>query len=785
MYAVAERLDPDRYFALARAVYAEMALAGHHLRRRVPLPAPWPGREFGIRDPNELGRLLIAAAAAAGLRITLLDTCYLAGGFAPGGEARPLAGVQLRFGDGTAAAWAERIGRLRLRPARHDRRARAARRRDPLGPRGAAGPGARRDGLVARARRAGARAPVGAAAGERGVPGRLRRDACRGAVRGGRARPALHDGARHAPDAARRGAARRVPDSGMHVPGHRGRPGGRHRARPRARRRAAARCRWAATGTASSTCWKRRAGWSCRSGWRPGGAATSPPADLAVAATVSGHACLGWPDAGEIVPGAYADLVTVPLDGAPAGRGRRRTIRWPRCSPRGPRRTSGTWWPPAWTWSATAATCWWTTCPVSWPPRSARCSPKRPPPVAGSLLITRIGELVTNAPADAGAAAGPGRVRGAQRRGAGHRGRPGRVDRARRPGRPPPTRWWTRQAARCCPGSSTRTRTWCSRASGAPSSRRGWPACRTRPAASGPRSLATRAATDAAAARGAAAAGGRDAAAGDHDVRVQVRVRPHGGRRGPVGGAGGRGHRRGDVPRRARGAPRVRRRRQRLRRPGPRADARGVRAVLALGGRVLRARRVRRGRGARRADGGPGARAAAADPREPAGYRARDPAGRGAGRRLRRPLHVPHRRRRGALASSDTVATLLPGAEFGTRQPYPDARRLLDAGAVGRPGHRLQSRLLVHLEHAVLHRARGPRHADDHGGSGLVRDRGRRPRAAPHRRRLPGARRARRPDHAGRPVARLPRLPPGRPAGPHRLAIRSPRFRGNAVTARR
>ena len=28
MYAVAGRLDPDRYFALARAVYAEMALAG-------------------------------------------------------------------------------------------------------------------------------------------------------------------------------------------------------------------------------------------------------------------------------------------------------------------------------------------------------------------------------------------------------------------------------------------------------------------------------------------------------------------------------------------------------------------------------------------------------------------------------------------------------------------------------------------------------------------------------------------------------------------------------------
>lgn len=33
-----------------------------------------------------------------------------------------------------------------------------------------------------------------------------------------------------------------------------------------------------------------------------------------------------------------------------------------------------------------------------------------------------------------------------------------------------------------------------------------------------------------------------------------------------------------------------------------------------------------------------------------------------------------------ALASSDTVATLLPGVEFSTRQPYPDARRLIDAG---------------------------------------------------------------------------------------------------------
>ncbi len=34
-----------------------------------------------------------------------------------------------------------------------------------------------------------------------------------------------------------------------------------------------------------------------------------------------------------------------------------------------------------------------------------------------------------------------------------------------------------------------------------------------------------------------------------------------------------------------------------------------------------------------------------------------------------------------ALASSDTVATFLPAADFSTRQPYPDARRVIDAGA--------------------------------------------------------------------------------------------------------
>jgi formiminoglutamate deiminase len=38
------------------------------------------------------------------------------------------------------------------------------------------------------------------------------------------------------------------------------------------------------------------------------------PAELARAATFAGHACLGWADAGEMTPGALADLVTVDLD---------------------------------------------------------------------------------------------------------------------------------------------------------------------------------------------------------------------------------------------------------------------------------------------------------------------------------------------------------------------------------------------------------------------------------------------------------------------------------------
>ncbi len=110
MYAVAETLDPERYFALARATYGEMARAGisavgeFHYLHHGPGGRPYD-------DPNAMAEALIAAAAAAGIRITLLDACYLRGG-----PDVALDAVQQRFSDGTADAWAQRASELRARP---------------------------------------------------------------------------------------------------------------------------------------------------------------------------------------------------------------------------------------------------------------------------------------------------------------------------------------------------------------------------------------------------------------------------------------------------------------------------------------------------------------------------------------------------------------------------------------------------------------------------------------------------------------------------------------------
>ncbi|HEX6514289.1 MAG TPA: formimidoylglutamate deiminase [Nocardioidaceae bacterium] len=107
MYAVAERLTPDTCYDLARATYREMLAAGFtavgefHYLHHGPEGTPYD-------DPNAMGVALVEAARDAGIRIALLDTCYLASGIGS-----PPEGVQRRFADGDADAWAARVERLR------------------------------------------------------------------------------------------------------------------------------------------------------------------------------------------------------------------------------------------------------------------------------------------------------------------------------------------------------------------------------------------------------------------------------------------------------------------------------------------------------------------------------------------------------------------------------------------------------------------------------------------------------------------------------------------------
>ena len=107
MYEVAARLDPEVYLELARATFAEMALAGytsvfefhylHHDR---------DGKRYS--DPNEMSVALARAAEEAGIRMTLLDTCYLRPGLR-GGDLDP---VQRRFADADVEEWGQRVRSL-------------------------------------------------------------------------------------------------------------------------------------------------------------------------------------------------------------------------------------------------------------------------------------------------------------------------------------------------------------------------------------------------------------------------------------------------------------------------------------------------------------------------------------------------------------------------------------------------------------------------------------------------------------------------------------------------
>ncbi len=92
--------SPEDYFNHARLVFREMLEAGitaagefHYLHGR----------------GNDLGLALIDAARQEGIRITLIDACYLRGGM----DGRELDEHQLAFSDGDADRWARRVDELK------------------------------------------------------------------------------------------------------------------------------------------------------------------------------------------------------------------------------------------------------------------------------------------------------------------------------------------------------------------------------------------------------------------------------------------------------------------------------------------------------------------------------------------------------------------------------------------------------------------------------------------------------------------------------------------------
>lgn len=107
MYQVAQNLDPDSLYDLAYATFIEMALSGitsvgefHYLHHDVD------GDEYP--NQNAMGNAIVRAANDAGIRITLIDSCYLQGDI----TGAPLEGAQRRFSDGSWENWAERVKAL-------------------------------------------------------------------------------------------------------------------------------------------------------------------------------------------------------------------------------------------------------------------------------------------------------------------------------------------------------------------------------------------------------------------------------------------------------------------------------------------------------------------------------------------------------------------------------------------------------------------------------------------------------------------------------------------------
>jgi formiminoglutamate deiminase len=327
MYEVAARLTPDSYLDLATAVYAEMALAGitcvgeFHYLHHAPGGAPYA-------DPNEMSRALITAAARAGLRICLLDACYLSGGLSPSGDSLPLSGPQARFAD--ADAWAARVDALADDLPGPDPA--------PDGPasRGSVPPGSApapvRLGAAIHSVRAvppAQLAPVIAWADRRSAPlhfhlseQQAENAACQAAYgatpagvldRAGALGPratAVHATHLTAADIARLGATRTgvclCPTTEADLADGIG---------PAAALTAAGCPLTLGTDSQASIDLLDEAR-RVEQGERlsTGERGHFPAAALAVAATAAGHASLGWPDAGRLAPGDIADLVTVALD---------------------------------------------------------------------------------------------------------------------------------------------------------------------------------------------------------------------------------------------------------------------------------------------------------------------------------------------------------------------------------------------------------------------------------------------------------------------------------------
>jgi formiminoglutamate deiminase len=311
MYEVAARLDPDSYLRLARAVYAEMALAGvtcvgefHYVHHQPD------GTSYA--DPNAMGHALIQAAAEAGLRMTLLDACYLSGGLDPAGVL-PLAGPQVRFSDGDGWQWAARAEALG--PDEHGLLSSHARAGAAIHSVRAVPPEHMHPVVAWTSRYA---APLHAHMSEQ----RAENEACR-AVYGVSPARLLHDEDVLGPrtsvvHATHVGAADLELLGGSQVfaclcpTTERDLGDGLAPARPLA----AAGCALTLGSDSHAVIdileEARGVEYAERLARRSRGHFTAD--SLLQAATSAGHASLGWPDAGQIAPGARADLVTVCLD---------------------------------------------------------------------------------------------------------------------------------------------------------------------------------------------------------------------------------------------------------------------------------------------------------------------------------------------------------------------------------------------------------------------------------------------------------------------------------------